>query len=87
MRDRFGPLVIPAHAGIQGNDSLFWRGVNVPKKRYQCCWILAFARMTAPPSRHARPDRASRIASPYFADVSRGGKTVFMLPGSSHTQG
>ena len=50
----FLSLVIPAHAGIQGNDSLFWRCVNVLKKRHQCCWIQSFRKDDIPPpSRHA----------------------------------
>ncbi len=59
----------------------------------------AFARMTLPPSRHARPRSGilfpSRHARPrsgiqdndsLFGGASRSIKAVFMLPGCSHTQ-
>ena len=53
-KDDIPPHVIPAHAGIQGNESLFWWGVKVNKSGIHVAWMLAFASMTAPPSRHTR---------------------------------
>ena len=65
------PFVISVDAGIQGDDSLFWRGVNAPKKaELVVAWILAFASMTFPPPVMPAPDRASRTKSPYFSEAS-----------------
>ena len=62
---------------VQGDDSLFWRGVKGRKSGIHVAWMLACARM--PPSVMPDPDRASRAMSPYLCDASRVIKAVFML--------
>ncbi len=78
VRDSSPPSPYKFDPRVQGDDSLFWRGVNVSKKRNQCCWILAYARMTiggvsafgTPLHRHPLSlTRGSRTIIPYFGDV------------------
>ena len=57
------------------------------KSGIHAAWMLAFASMTFPPPVMPDPDRASRAMIPYFSDASRQGKAVFMLTGSSLSQG
>ena len=42
-------------------------------------WEWVFSRAVTPLYRHALSCRASGIASPYFADVSRGGKAESLI--------
>ena len=85
----------PFLSGIQGNDSLFLRGVKGRKSGIHALWILAFARMTArdgvagrdnlsrtvvpPLSSPLGLTRGSRAMIPYFSGALRVGKAELFI--------
>ena len=58
------------------------------KSGISVAWMLAFARRTSSPSRHARPRSGIQGNNSLFlAGCQRSLKAVSMLPGCSHAQG
>ena len=86
----------PTPIGHPGQRVLILAMRQGEEKRYQFSWMLAYASMTigvvslfvTPPRCHPLSlTRGSRAKIPYFSEASTPIKAVFMLPGSSRSQG